>query len=393
MVLPSRCVGVFPTRKGTEMPLTPLVGSTYPTVTGENTPKGGAFARIIGELPGLQLWSVYYDGSDLPSWNEEWFNPQYDHIRYYIISLKTADVNAVGARMATMPAHLRGRIIILLHHEPDQYRSASDTRGDPAPDVWWARQVAFLDLRDDSVWGPWVQFAVCFTEDRARTDAAVWEQNWGRRVPTEPRIDWVMWDCFNIGRSIVRTGADMYRIPLDYGRRCMVAWGRTKPVVMIRENGQVTPVDQPTDSTAVADGVAEHWEYAKANADVIAGKVWYYNHHNTLADPTGIRRPLTLGVLQGMLAEAIEAWSFQPDPDDPQYQAGYDAGRASRDAQVAELLEQNAALSENLANTQALLTAAEATIVQLQQDVDNAAQTGRDEVIDAVNAAMAPFES
>lgn len=378
------------------MTLTPLVGSTYPTITGENTPRGGAFARIVAELPGLQMWSAYYDGNDVPSWNEEWFKPQYDHILYYIISMKTADVNAVGARMGVMPEHLRGRVIVLLHHEPDQWRSESDNRGDPAPDVWWARQVAFLDLRDASSWRSWVRFAVCFTEDRARTDSTFWEQSWGRRVPEESRIDFVMFDCFNIGRSIVRTGADMYGIPIEYGRRCQTAWRWNWPIVMIRENGQVTPVDQPTDSTAVANGVAEHWEYAKANADVMAGVVWYYNHKNTLADPTTIRRPLTLNVLQGMLAESVEAWADEPEePDEYQegYQDGYDAGRMSRDGEVAELLEQNATLSDNLANTQGLLTAAEAAIVQLQQDVDNAAQTGRNEVIEAVEAAMAPYDT
>lgn len=366
------------------MTLTPLVGSTYPTVTGET--KTEAFLRIVGELPNLQLWSVYYNGTDLPSWTEEWFKPQYDHIRYYLVSIKHTDVNAVGSRMAAIPEHLRGRIIVILHHEPDQWRSESDNRGDPAPDVWWARQVAFLDLRDASAWELWVRFAVCFTEDRVRTDGTFWEQNWGRRVPTEPRIDFVMFDCFNIGRSIVRTGADMYGIPISYGRRCMTAWGRTTPVVMIRENGQVTPIDQPTDSTAVANGVADHWEHAKANADVMAGVGWYYNYNNTLADPTTIRRPLTLNVLQGMLAESIEAWEGEPDEYQEGYQDGWDAGRSSRDAEVA-------ALREERDNVQALLTAAEAAITQLQKDVDNAAQTGRTEVIEAIEAAMAPYEA
>ena len=379
----SGCVPMVGMRRGMDMAL-PYVGATYPTVTGENTPKGGAFARIVAELPGLEIWSVYYDGSDLPSWNEEWFKPQYDHIRYYLVSMKTSDVNAVGSRLASMPEHLRGRIVVLMHHEPDQWRSVNDPRGDPSPDAWWTRQQLFLDMRETASWETWVKFAVCFTEDRWRTDRAFCDANWGNRVLGESRIDFVMFDCFNIGRSIVRQGPDIFGIPISYGRAFMDAHNRDEPCVMIREYGQVRPTDQPTDSTAVASGIAENWDYIAANAtDVICGVVWYYNHNNTLADPTTVRRPQTLEVLQGMLVEAINNHEDEEEPTS-EYDEGYEDGRASRDQEVADLQHQIVTLTEDRDNTQALLTAAEAAITQLQQDVEAAKAAGRVEAFGEV---------
>ena len=337
-----------------------MIGMTYPTITGENSPKGASFERILQEFPEMQLWSVYYDGTDLPSWNEEWFGPQYEGIRYYVVSVKASNLQAIRSTMMNMPDHLKGRVVLILHHEPDQWRSESDNRGDPHPDVWWERQVDFLDLAEGQPWRAWFKFAVCFTEDRARTSASFWEQHWGSKPPTEPRIDFVMFDCFNIGRSIVRQGADIFNIPINYGVRCQNAWAREEPNTMIREFGQVTPVDSPTDSTAVAQGVEENINYARTNDDVIKALIWYYNHNNTLADPQGVRRPMTRAVLQAAVADSADN---QPDPSHPQYQMGYQSGRASRQDEI-DMLNERLALAEQ-------------AIAQLQQDVDNAHQAGR----------------
>jgi hypothetical protein len=311
----------------------PKVGSTYPTVTGENTPKGAAFTRIVQEFPELQLWSVYYDGSDLPNWNiEEWFKTQYDHIDYYLLSFKTSDLNAISNSLSSMPTHLRGRILVFLHHEPDQWRSTSDRRGDPDPWVWAQRQVDFNELRFGAPWEDWIQHWACFTEDRFRTDKTFWMSNWGNWILTNRAIfDGMAWDVFNIGRSIIRTGQDMFSAICDFNRQG--EWP-----IAIREWGQVTPTDSPEDSPAVADGVGNHYVWMRDNAaDLLPLMVWYYNHNNTLVDPSGNRpgRPLTLDVLQQCLVDALTPVEEpeEPDPNHPQYYFGYH----SRDDEVAAL--------------------------------------------------------
>lgn len=339
----------------------PAVGLTYPTVTGET--KTQAFLRLIQEFPEMGIWSDYYNGTDLPSWSSEWFKEQYSGIKYYLVSVKHTDVNAIGARMATIPAHLCGRILVFLHHEPDQWRSVSDNRGDPDPTTWKNRQIAFANLRAGAAWRDCVQHWVCFTEDRYRTDTSVWESNWGNTVDVEPRIDGVAWDCFNIGRSIVRSGSDIYGKPFEFNRR------EGKPFIA-RENGQVTPVDQPIDSIAVADAVAENWEYAKAQNGVngleVLGICWYNNHNNTLSDLSGERRPLTAEVIRSMMYEA----SQEPPDHSQDYQngfnAGFQAGVASRAIEIADL--------ENT------ITTLRQTITALEQqliDANNAAATAK----------------
>jgi len=408
----------------------PKFGFTYPTVTGED--EITAFRRVKSEFPDMQIWSHYYDGSDLPQWNEVWFVESGPDV-IFLISIKSSDVNAIGARLTTMPADLRGRVFIILHHEPDQWRSESDNRGDPSPSVWKARQVAFANLRNrlECPWRDWIQFWACFTEDRLRTAKAFWMANWGDWVLDMDIFDGIAWDCFNIGRSIVRTGEDMYGRPLGFNRTAELP-------LIIRENGQVTPVNLPNDSQAVADGVAENWEYAKAehNVDgVFFGIVWYYNHNNVLVDPSGKRpgRPLTKAVIEGIMDDArtSDEPPFVPDPNHPQYQAGYDAGAASRqpevDALTAQLAEANAAIPR--ANDEGMIAAfnetrdwAGARAGEIQADIDNAnhpqyiagavsrdaevaalgirdillrtaRQAGRDEVIEAVEAAMAPYDT
>lgn len=310
----------------------PMVGTTYPTVTEENIPKGAAFARIMVELPGLQLWSVYYDDDDMPNWTgEDWFDPEHEGIRWFVLSFKTANVNLVATAMATMPAHLRGRVIVILHHEPDQWRSTSDNRGDPSPAVWKQRQVDFANLRDGAVWENWIQFWACFTEDRLRTAEAFWRSNWGSWMLANASLfDGVAWDVFNIGRSVTRTGAEMFTQICAFNREG--GWTR----IMVREWGQVTPVDSPVDSSQVADAVANHYLWMDQNAqDLNPMMVWYYNHNNTLTDPSGQRpgRPQTLAVIRECIEDAT---SDEPDPDDPQYQLGYAAGWNDRQSEVDE---------------------------------------------------------
>lgn len=309
----------------------PKFGFTYPTVTGENTPKGAAFTRIRNDFPKMQLWSVYYDSSDLPSWNEKWFEDVEANANLiYLISIKSSNVTAIGDRMGQMPQHIRGRVLLFLHHEPDQWRSASDPRSDPDPTTWKNRQQDFCDYREGKPWETWVELWVCFTEDRYRTDTAAWENNWGNTIDFEPRIEGVAFDCFNIGRSVTRAGADIFKKPLEFARR----EGRR---LIIREYGQVTPVDSPEDSHTVADQIDENWEYAKIQNevdDVFFGLVWYYNHNNTLADPNMIRRPLTQAVLQEIIEEAATPRPDDPDPEDPQYRFGFEAGWQARQEEV-----------------------------------------------------------
>jgi hypothetical protein len=286
----------------------PRFGFTYPTVTGENQTE--AFRRVLSEFPTLQLWSHYYSVSALPTWTEAWFT-EAPADALFLISIKSADVAAIGSRIAAMPEPLRGRILVFLHHEPDQWRSATDPRNDPSPSVWIQRQIDFADLRQASPWRDWVQHWVCFTEDRIRTDWTVWNANWGGTIAAEPRIDGVAADCFNIGRSITREGADIFARPLEFARR------ENRPLI-IREYGQVVPVDTPGDSQAVADQVLENWAYAVAENEVddrFFGLVWYYNHNNTLADPSGQRpgRPLTRAALEAIMAEARTP-EGEPDP-------------------------------------------------------------------------------
>src|SRR5215204_739592 len=147
----------------------PKWGFTYPTVTGEN--QITAFRRILSEFPNMQLWSHYYSGTSLPQWNEVWFVEAPEDC-IFLLSIKHTDVNAIGSRMASMPESLRGRVLIFLHHEPDQWRSVSDPRDDPAPSVWKSRNVAFAQLRNGASWKNWIQHWACFTEDRLRTDEA-----------------------------------------------------------------------------------------------------------------------------------------------------------------------------------------------------------------------------
>ena len=301
----------------------PKFGFTYPTVTGEN--QITAFKRVRVEFPGMQIWSHYYNGTDLPAWNEAWF-VESDPDVIFLISIKHTNVATIGARIATMPTSLRGRVLIFLHHEPDQWRSVSDDRGDPSPSVWMQRQIDFANLRAGAGWASWIEHWVCFTEDRYRTDTAVWETNWGDTLVNEPRIDGVAFDCFNIGRSITRTGADIFGKPVAFARR------EQRPLI-IREYGQVVPTDTPNDNQAVANQVRENWNYAKAQNEedgVFFGIVWYYNHNNTIVDPSGNRpgRPLTRDALEEIMADAVTddeeppVPPGDPDPTHPQYQFG-----------------------------------------------------------------------
>lgn len=303
----------------------PLVGQTYPTVTSETQTE--AWRRLHKEWPNMLVWSHYYDSTKLPTWTEAWFTEAPANVTF-LVSIKHSDVQAIGTRIAAMPEHLRGRMIIILHHEPDQWRSATDPRSDPAPDVWWKRQVDFLNMRDVSQWKTWVRHMVVYTEDRARTDPVFWESNWGRRW--DERIDFMGWDCFNIGRSITRPGADIFKVPLEQGRRRGVK-------IVIREFGQVTPVDSPQDSEGVANQIEENWEYALAQNeidDIFYAIVWYNNHNNTLSDPNGLRRPLTTAVVKEMTLDANTPDEIVPDPTHPQYRAGWNAREALVPAEI-----------------------------------------------------------
>lgn len=319
----------------------PMIGFTYPTVTGENSPKGAAFSRILTEFPKMQMWSDYYSGTALPSWSEPWFAAEHVGIRWYLVSIKHTDVAAIGARIAQMPEHLRGRVMVFLHHEPDQWRSATDPRSDPDPWVWFQRQQDFGALRAQSTWATWIEHWACFTEDRFRTDQDVWMLNWGNAMLANPALfDGVAWDVFNIGRSVVRSGDEMFGDITDFN--ITGQW----PLV-VREWGQVTPVDQATDSTVVADAVMDHYDWCVAQpVGVVRGLVWYYNHNNTLADPTTVRRPLTMETLREclLIATTPEENTPVPDPTDPQYVFGYEAGQQSRQAEVDALSDQVASL-------------------------------------------------
>jgi outer membrane murein-binding lipoprotein Lpp len=338
----------------------PSFGFTYPTVTGENPT--AAFRRVLSEFPGMQLWSHYYSGEALPAWTEAWFaEAPADCV--FLISVKATNVTAIGNRIAVMPEHLRGRVLIFLHHEPDQWRSASDPRSDPSPLVWLQRQVDFASLRAGAPWRLWVQHWVCFTEDRMRTDWAAWDQNWGDTIQAEPRIDGVAADCFNIGRSIVREGADIFAKPLEFARR------EGRPLI-IREFGQVVPVDTALDSQAVADQIRENWAYAKTQYDadgVLIGVVWYYNHNNVLIDPSGTRpgRPLTRVALEEIMADAR-----MPD-DDP----------SPCCAEVDALTAQVAALEVQVGTLQAQVDAHPA---QLQAAREEGQAEGRAEAFDEI---------
>jgi hypothetical protein len=285
----------------------PRFGLTYPTVTGET--KTEAWRRVHADFPDLGVWSDYYDGTKLPTWTEAWFTEAGPDV-VFLVSIKHTNVAAIGACVATMPEHLRGRVFLFLHHEPDQWRSPTDPRSDPAPSVWIQRQIDFADLREAAPWRLWVQHWVCFTEDRYRTDTAVWEANWGGTIAAEPRIDGVAFDCFNIGRSVYRTGAEMFAKPLEFARR----EGRK---LIIREWGQVVPVDTALDNEDVAEAVREHWAYAKDQNTIDAvfwAMVWYNNHNNAYADPSGQRpgRLLTRAALEEIMADAAQV--DEPDP-------------------------------------------------------------------------------
>lgn len=320
----------------------PRFGFTYPTVTGETRTQ--AWRRVHADFPELQLWSVYYDGTDLPTWSEAWFTEAGPDV-VFLVSIKHPNVAVIGTRISTMPEHLRGRVILFLHHEPDQWTEV-DSKGDPAPSVWIQRQIDFADLREGAAWRLWVQHWVCFTEDRYRRHTAVWEANWGGTIAAEPRIDGVAFDCFNIGRSILRTGAEMFAKPLEFARR----EGRK---LIIREHGQVVPVDTALDSQAVADAVREHWAYAKSQNEideVFWGIVWYNNHNNVYADPSGNRpgRPMTRAALEEIMADAAT-------PVDPSCCAQV----AGLEAQVASLTTELAAANAELETVPERLEAAQ----------------------------------
>lgn len=323
----------------------PMVGTTYPTVTGENSPKGASFSRIIQELPGMQLWSVYYD-NDWPNWTASFFAPEHTGIRWYLLSFKTSDLATLDARLSQMPAHLRGRVIVFLHHEPDQWRSATDHRGDPSPEVWMQRQITFAGMRATAPWRDRIQHWACFTESRFNGDRQVWMNNWGNAMLDHWHVfDGVAWDVFNIGWQSVRSGQNMFAEIVAFNRQA--EW----PII-IREWGQVTPVDSPEDSQEVADAIREHYDWMKTNVtDLPVGLVWYYNHNNTLTDPSRVRpgRPLSLAALQECLADAL---AEQPDPEHPQYQWGFTDGAASRQPEVDALNSMVSDLQSQLTDAQ-----------------------------------------
>jgi hypothetical protein len=359
----------------------PMIGATYPTVTGENTPKGAAFSRIMQELPGLQMWSVYYSGTALPNWtstSEPWFNAEHTGIRWYLLSIKSSDLTAISNCLGQMPTHLRGRIMVFLHHEPDQWRSATDPRSDPSPQVWQQRQEVFATMRVTAPWGPWIEHWACFTEDRLRTDRTEWMYNWGNwMLDNQSVFDGVAWDVFNIGRSVIRSGQDMFSEITAFN-------GYGGWPLVVREWGQVTPTDSPVDSQAVANAVVEHYDWCLTNTQLpfpIRGLVWYYNYNNTLTDPSGVLpgRPLTLAAIRECLTIALtpEENEEVPDPTDPQYLFGYNAGQASRQPEVDSLVtEVQVAVSQ--------ISALNSQLASLETEVNAAHNEGRHEAFQEV---------
>lgn len=359
----------------------PKFGFTYPTVTGEN--QITAFRRIRAQFPNMQLWSHYYNGTDLPAWNEPWFVEADDDV-IFLISIKHTNVNDIGNRIAQMPTTLRGRVFIFLHHEPDQWRSASDNRGDPDPTTWKNRQITFANLRATATWRNWIQHWVCFTEDRWRTDRTFCENNWGNVIQVCPSIDGVAFDCFNIGRSITRVGSDIFGVPLEKARD----WQRP---LIIREYGQVVPTDTPDDNQAVADRIRENWAYAKSQHQIdkiFFGIVWYYNHNNTLEDPSGTRpgRPITEAAITEIMADAAlaEEPPIEPDPDDPQYQIGFAAGQLSMTDEIAALQAEVDTLAGTNEDLVAQVAALQSQLTDAQNQAATAKSQGRLEAFDEV---------
>lgn len=314
----------------------PYVGFTYPTVTGET--KLEALKRIAVEFPKMQVWSHYWEpGKGYPTFTEDFWDELPDSVVLVLLSVKDSNIEALVANFPNIPVQWRGRVAITINHEPDQWRSEADPRGDLSPTVWWSKIQELLNRRETAMWSTWVLVYVCMTEDRFRTERTFWEQHWGSKIRGEPRLDFIACDVFNIGRTVVRTGADMFAEFLKFVRDC-------KNMVVFREYGQVTPKDQPTDSAVVVNGVEEHWEYLKANADLVLAVVWYNNHNNTLSDPAKIRRPQTFALLQRMVEEAYMANTTpvtdEPNPDHPQYQHGYRQATEDLEALVRDAYDQ-----------------------------------------------------
>src|SRR5688572_20212599 len=170
---------------------TPLVGMTYPTVTGET--KLAALQRIKDEFPNMQVWSQYWEpGKGYPTFSEEFWNELPESVELVLISVKDSNVATLVSRFVNIPEPWRGKVAVTINHEPDQWRSATDTHGDMSPTAWWAAMQQLLNAREGAVWETWVLVYYCFTEDRFRTDKAFWEQNWGSKVRTDSRVDFIV---------------------------------------------------------------------------------------------------------------------------------------------------------------------------------------------------------
>jgi hypothetical protein len=303
------------------------IGLTNPTHKGEVD--ATAFGRLFSAFPHANSARVFRTPTqDLPSWTSPLMRAVPLNAEILISFKKPTILNGPFATWAAaMPNDRKeagGIIRAAYHHEPDNWKSASDTKGDPDPTTWRQRYVSWLNSAANQPWREWTQLGAIFTEYVFRIDREFWDRNWGanvssNRVIDHPQLDWLGVDCYNLGPLRYRPDGEMFEQFLTMAAQFC------KPVV-VAEWGHVRrtgPPDNDSDGSKCAAVMWSHYEYCRTQriAPVITMN-WWYNSDNDLDN----RQP-ERDALRSIAEQAvIDEQTTDPDPHDPQYQHGYNAG-------------------------------------------------------------------
>lgn len=267
--------------------------------------------------PDARVWRYYFDGDEPVRWDLPDLAEVPDRATF-IISFKMArDIDRLPAIAGAYPQRrydAAGPFLISYHHEPDSWKSPTETAGDPDPQTWRERcrqllDVAYLmdpELRRRVLLGP------IFTEYAMRNRPG-WQENWGV-VLDWPGWNYVGWDVHNISGSRYRTATEKFGPALIRSAlaKLPVAWCE------VGEPRKADPDAAELESGAVRSArLRSYYDYNRGRPEVLAYS-WYWRDNNDL--------DLTTREHAEMARIQRDAAARLPDPTHPQYQMGYGAG-------------------------------------------------------------------
>lgn len=149
-----------------------------------------AIRRMLADYPTPSVVRLFFAaGKGLPAWDTGPLAEIPDEVDLIVISVKDWPVD-VAAWLSVMPEKFRGRIVLILDHEPEQQDG-----GDPTPAEFkaeWAALVAAL--RDHPRRGD-IRLALCFTRAYWRTHPQAFDEF--MPVDVLDGIDEIWWDVYD----------------------------------------------------------------------------------------------------------------------------------------------------------------------------------------------------